>query len=457
MATYSMAENLHRLIKETLDSGVAASIGEAEEMFRGFRLGFEISENDAHDRNHQAALLTGVALARRVFLGGVRVSCPGAVPLKLALPAGKTIGEAVVRLGGTLTENTGDDPLVTIGDEPRKRANRFNIRTVFEGWRGGIVPAHSKITMSGGATVPLAAMLSAALAVNESFAFVRTGSTIFGRRPVGLSLWRSSPAVDWLEKGSDEPTLRYLPARLWLIGLGHLGQAFLWALGLLDYPTPSGLSLVLQDVDVITPASVSTSVLTDSRLVGRKKTRAVADWCEARGFDTRIVERRFSADFGRQPEEPSIALCGVDNALARQALDQVGFDFIVEAGLGRGYRNYRSMRLHTLPGPRSATAIWKSEDDVDDVQSRPAYEKLLNDGDLDRCGITLLAGKAVGAPFVGAVAACLAIAEVLRLLHGGTVHELIDLDLQAVEHRSVVPHNFDFSSLNPGYVLANIA
>src|ERR1035441_8299005 len=80
MATYSMAENLHRLIKETLDSGVAASIGEAEEMFRGFRLGFEISENDAHDRNHQAALLTGVALARRVFLGGVRVSCPGAVP-----------------------------------------------------------------------------------------------------------------------------------------------------------------------------------------------------------------------------------------------------------------------------------------------------------------------------------------------------------------------------------------
>jgi hypothetical protein len=61
-------------------------------------------------------------------------------------------------------------------------------------------------------------------------------------------------------------------------------------------------------------------------------------------------------------------------------------------------------------------------------------------------------------PFVGAVAACLAIAEVLRLLHGGTVHELIDLDLQAVEHRSTVAHTLDFSGLNPGYVLAaNIA
>jgi hypothetical protein len=41
--------------------------------------------------------------------------------------------------------------------------------------------------------------------------------------------------------------------------------------------------------------------------------------------------------------------------------------------------------------------------------------------------VTLLAGKAVGAPFVGAVAATLVLAEVLRLLHGGTLHRLVDL------------------------------
>ena len=181
-----------------------------------------------------------------------------------------------------------------------------------------------------------------------------------------------------------------------------------------------------------------------------------ANWCEARGFDSALVERRFGPDFRRLPDEPPIAICGIDNALGRQALDQVGFEFIVEAGLGRGYRNYRSMRLHTLPGPRSAASIWKSGDDPDNVEDRPAYQKLLNDRELDRCGITLLAGKAVGAPFVGAVAACLAIAEVLRLLHGGPVHELIDLDLQAVEHRSVVIHPFDFGTLNPGFVMAGI-
>jgi hypothetical protein len=70
---------------------------------------------------------------------------------------------------------------------------------------------------------------------------------------------------------------------------------------------------------------------------------------------------------------------------------------------------------------------------------------------LDQCGVTLLAGKAVEAPFVGAAAACLAIAEVLRLLHQGPIHQLIDLDLLAVGHQTVLPQVRDFSAFNPGF------
>ena len=43
-------------------------------------------------------------------------------------------------------------------------------------------------------------------------------------------------------------------------------------------------------------------------------------------------------------------MCGLDNGLGRQAFDQVGFDFVVEAGLGRGHRDFRAVHLHTLPG-----------------------------------------------------------------------------------------------------------
>lgn len=451
---FTPADTLHRLVKEALDSGAASSLSEAEAMFRGFDLGFIIRETEARDSHHQAALLTAVALARRVFLGGVSVAGPLDVPLAVPLPFGATLGDAVTALGGTTSSKAACGPLVTIGGGPTLRGQGFHIRTVHAGWRGGIVPSYVETTPVEGPNMPLSAMLAAALAVNEAFIFVRTGSGAAGRRPVGLSLWDPSSHVDWLSQTASEPDLRYLPSRLWLIGLGHLGQAYLWGLGLLPYLDSAGLSLVLQDFDVMTPSSESTSILTTSDLIGQKKTRALAAWAERRGFTTKVQERRFDGNFTRQAEEPSIALCGLDNAIGRRALDRVGFDLVVEAGLGRGHRDFRSIRLHTLPASRSAAEIWKAEDNSEDVEERLAYQKMLRDGDLDQCGMTLLAGRAVGAPFVGSVASCLALSEVLRLLHGGPMHHVIDLDLLSVEHRSVLPHSYDFSRLNPGYVNA---
>lgn len=112
------------------------------------------------------------------------------------------------------------------------------------------------------------------------------------------------------------------------------------------------------------------------------------------------------------------------------------------------------MRLHTLPGARPTAEMWNASLAGEKVEDRPAYTNLMNEGVLDRCGMTLLAGKAVGAPFVGAVAATLALSEVLRMLHGGPVHRLINLDLLGVEHRTTVPARDAFASLNPGYALA---
>ena len=262
-----------------------------------------------------------------------------------------------------------------------------------------------------------------------------------------------SAGADWLKDNAGEPELQYLPLKLWLIGLGHLGQAYLWALGMLPYRQDSRVSLVLQDVDRVAPSTESTGVLCDKTMIGQLKTRVMAAWAEKRGFSTRIYERLFDGSFQRHSDEPAVALCGIDNSLGRRALDQVGFGFVVEAGLGRGHQNFRSIRLHTLPGARPASNLWKGtdRDAVEDVAGRAAYQDMVAKGELDRCGVTVLAGKAVGAPFVGAVAACLAISEVLRLLHGGTLHNVIEMDLQSVEHRAAVPRD-GLNGFNPGYV-----
>jgi hypothetical protein len=404
---------------------------------------------------HQASLLTAVALGRRVFLGGVTISGNLGGDLVVPLPFGQTLADAVRTLGGQTSDGAGGAPTVVIGGGPTERREGFCIRTAAAGWRGGILPAHTDLLPAPGPVMPLAGMLSAALAINEVYLFLNGGAPAAGRRAAGLSLWRPGPEVDWFASDDDEPVLTYLPSRLWLIGLGHLGQAYLWALALLPFVKPEEVALVLQDIDRISPSTESTSILSDGKLIGQKKTRALAAWAEMRGFQTVIHERLFDASFRRQAEEPAVALCGLDNAAGRRVLDQVGFDFVVEAGLGRGYRDFRTMRLHVLPGSRPAAEIWKAAPETETVEDRPAYARLLAEGRLDRCGMTLLAGKAVGAPFVGAVAATLAISEVLRLLHGGPIHRLLDLDLLSLDQRVASRHSADFGAFNPGFVLAD--
>ncbi|MEP7240050.1 MAG: hypothetical protein ABI697_04110 [Devosia sp.] len=445
-------DSLHRLIKQAMDSGKARTAEEAAALLEGYRL--TIAFSGSTDSAAHAALLTTVALASRVFLGGVTVSGDLDVAQQTPLPLPPTLWAAVEALGARAGDLVAGVPTISIGDAGAgARRSPFHVRTAWAGWRGGVLPVDAQDGPDAGPVMALAPMLSAALAVNEAFEFVSTGRGTAGRIPVGLSLWR--PDTDWLGDVGGEPVLEYLPSRLWLIGLGHLGQAYLWGLGLLPFPDPGAVDLVLQDDDVITGSSPSTSILSSASMKGQRKTRAMAEWARARGFETHIHERLFDRDYRRQAAEPTVALCGLDNAEGRRALDKVGFGFVVEAGLGRDYRNFHTIRLHTLPGRRTADELWPVRDAVAaPVEHNPAYQELLNSGRLDQCGMTLLAGKAVGAPFVGSVAACLALSEVLRLIAGGPLNDIIDLDLRAIEHIAVVARDRELELVNPGFVTA---
>lgn len=456
MTIFTPADEMHRLAKRAMDNGTVASRQEAETLLRGYQIALSIGPDEAADRHHQAALLTAIELGRRVFLGGVTVDGCLDVPLTVPLASGPTLRHAAAAAGGKPASASASIPHISIGGPAKKKTDGFSIRIVFDGWRGGIVPGHADGPDRGEiGPMALSPMLAAALAINEAFLHLSGDSPFAGRRNAGLDLWNLSRSADWMSCNEGAPELRYLPSNLWLIGLGHLGQAYLWGLGLLPYASDAQVGLVLQDVDVITPSTVSTSILSDSTMHGQKKTRVTAAWAERRGFETAITERLFDETCRRHRDEPAIALCGLDNAVGRRALDQVGFDFVVEAGLGRGHQDFRSMLIHTLPGDMAASALWKEEGEATQTTAdAAAYRKMLNEGSLDRCGVTLLAGKAVGAPFVGAVAATLVLSEVLRLLHGGDLHRLVDMNLTDLAYFYAVPQTHDFSTLNPGFVPA---
>ena len=445
-------DELHRLVKLAIDTGEAESIEHALRIFARYRIGVAVGPEIATSATHQAALLTFLRLASRVFLGGIDVVVSVDAP---CLHSGNlNIDQTIVSAGARRVKSLEPHvPAVCIGTVSLSHSASFAVRAVFSGWRAGVVPAHAEAPFAFEAEFPLSGALAAALAVNEAFLFVRQDTPEAGFRELGLSLWRPDAVDDWWKPDNDGPALAYLPSKLWLIGLGHLGQAYLWGLSILPYARPEEVELVLQDIDAVTASTLSTSVLSDESMVGEKKTRAMAKVMEVRGFRTAIIERRFDETLRIGPDDPQVALFGVDNALARRALGDAGFKLVVEAGLGSGAKDFRAIRIHTFPGAKDPRDLWAPGAEREINTEAPAYGDLKSRG-LDQCGVTLLAGKAVGAPFVGMTAAALCLGEVLRLLHGGVVYSVHDVDLRSVSSRMSVERKTELATFNPGFAAA---
>lgn len=408
---------LHRTAKYFMDNGRAVTHGDAMDILHGFGASIRVGPEVAASVAHQVALLTLINLTRRTLLGGVEVLGVPDVPLLVPLARAHTLADAVAELGGTLAQSGNPLwPIVQIGTVPQA-ANETVWSLTWEGWRGGVVPQHEARRLADDETNPLAAAVAAAAAAAELFAWHAKDHPMAGRRAAGLSLW--NPGANWFAPDESEQPLSYLPSSVWLIGLGNLGQAFAWLLACLPYADRGKVELTLQDYDVIADSNDSTSLLSSLPLVGTKKTRATAHWLEAVGFTTALEERRFGPWTLRGPHDPAVAFCGVDNAPTRADLGSAKFELVVEAGLGAGPGGFRNFSLHTFPASRRPDQIWRREDAgaAIDVSAMPAYNALRKSG-LDTCGLAQLASRTVGVPFVGLIAAALAVSELLRRLHG---------------------------------------
>jgi hypothetical protein len=404
-------------------------------------------------------LLTVVNTAQRCFLGGVEVQT-GKANADLLVPWRdcQTIAEAVIDLGGKICESiTTKSPVFVIGDVDVPPSSDFVLRATFNGWIGGVAPSEDQVRLSELQEFTPSGVLAGALAVSEAFQHIRGRNAIAGHRAVGLSLWRPDNTTSWMADTESGPELEWLPSNYWLIGLGHLGQAYLWTLGLLPYENPKTVQLVLQDYDELVFANDSTSLLTNRKMIGQKKTGAMAEWCAQRGFRARIVERRFANNFEIASEEPRVALCGVDNPAARSDLEDVGFAQIIEAGLGRGTEEYLAFQVHCFPAERTARARWASKhvtDSVEDVTQKPAYESLAARG-VDKCGLTMLANRSVGAAFVGAFTSTLVISELLRMALGAHRYAVMDGSLRSPQSFGFIRNEVALDPFNPGVTEAS--
>jgi len=408
------ADHYHRLLKAIADSGEAATIDDAVARFSQFGVTVDLGDAEVLGEADQIIALTIINAASRSFRGNVALRGRSDMPLTVRGYAGCTIATALASAGAVQTLASDAWSRIAVGPQARESRGAGAIAPWADGWTFGIGDKEGSPTAAAAASVA-----AAGLAVSEAFSILRKDNVYAGKRNISMSLWSAVGGT------GDGPRNASVPA-CWLIGLGHLGQAAAWTLGFMS-PGPDR-TVVLQDVDHVTASTLSTSMLSAESDQSRSKARVTADWLEHRGHRTKLVERRFDASQRVHPLEPRIALFGVDNTAARRAIESAGFALAIDVGLGAGYQDFRGIRVRTFPGSSRAAHLWAGGSQAP-VSMAPAYQALLASG-ADACGVTTLASRAVGAPFVGCVAAALGVAALLQASEGGTLFSVIDLNLR---------------------------
>ena len=399
-------------------------------------------------RAGQAALLTAVATAVRAF-GTTFVTADRLDIVILGGPDKGRLLADVIRAEGVLITSPAD---TSTPPAPRTtaRASRSvsigaaatggpipELTATWSGWQATVsaldASAHARTAyLDTSATLPssddhvIAAIAAGALGVAEAFLrdLDEPGSDA-GHRALTLDLW--SPSGQHHESA---PALRYAPSRWWLLGLGHLGQAFAHTIAWLNYDDPGSVEVVLQDTEHTVPANHSTGILTPAGSHGVPKTRLVAAALEAAGVRTVIVERRAGPRTRREPDDMHVALIGVDNLATRRLISGVGWESAVDVGLGASATDFEGITLRRFPGsiPSDKVESWKMQTAPVALPNSRAFHELAA---ADTCGAVHLAGRAVGVSFVGVIAAALAVAETVRDLHGGSGNAIVAVSLRS--------------------------
>ncbi|MGQ0589112.1 MAG: hypothetical protein ACT4N8_06215 [Sphingosinicella sp.] len=391
---------ISRLAKLLIDAeGIDQAAAEAR--LRALTLEIVVGAGVDNVAGH-SAILTAVASGVRSFVGGVSVRLAEDAALQSRLPLGASVQEAITVLGAQQLDH---DPSarILIGEVGSGRAG--DVHAWWDSWKAG---ASAAPRVCGDGDNPLAGIVAGAASVARAFA------------PASKRDYPLNSMFD-LWPGSDGPPPAFgsvfLPGALWLLGLGNLGQAILWALAALPYPDPDAVKVVLQDRDQISPENWGTSVLVRSEVYGAYKTSVGEDWAKARGFDARRVDRWLDERQRVQDGDPVLAICGFDSAEARKHLDGCGFDAVIDAGLGRKHSDFDSYRVTIFDPQYSATAHFR--DVAPRAEAPPQdYEALLG---LDDCGAAEVHGVAVAAPFVSAIAGAVTVARAVAIVSGANV------------------------------------
>ena len=433
-------DHIHRASRLVAERTDLKDVFRATERLRQLSVQVVIDPACAGAAAFESAVLTIVNAGHRTLLGGVYVVAPPISPMVSPLGKGRSLAEAVVAFGGAVVQQPAPDvPTIFVGYSPCFPTSAVSVRLELCGWTAVVSRTDNPAVFGPSDALPIAGVLGGAIALSEVFSHAMGLHFDACQRQIGFSLWNPDPAYDW-RRASEEPVVRELPGSLWMVGLGHLGQGYLWALSTLQYVAAKEVEVWLQDDDRIGKETISTGLLAFDSDIGQMKTRVAAAHLEQLGFRTRIVERRLTRSNALDSDAPTLLLAAVDSSFSRIGIMEAchasdAIRSIIDVGLGAQSGDFDQMTLHGSPFSetdmtRLLEGKRREEQRADSHSGTAMLEEIATASALDACGLVRLANTAVGVPFVGAAAGAIVIAEILRRLANRPPTRAFSFDLR---------------------------
>ncbi len=394
---------------------------EAFEKLKTFSLSIVCGDEIKKSKALQAALITAINEGKRAFLGGVYIAIENDVKFLLPWSNGDSLNKIILELGGRIVKENEVECSFSLYFG-KKAIDNNSLRIVCNGWQGGVEAFGESINLNPYPDFSLGGILAGSLGVGLAFLKVTKEKIDACIKSIGLSLWNLN--LNWLDPLANGPEISYLPQKYWLVGLGHLGQAYTWTLGLLPFQKPSEISVTLQDTDKVSIANFETGLLTETKKIGIKKTRVCSEWLEGRGINTSIIDRNFDDSHVPQNIEPLILICGLDSAKARRSIDISKFKFVIDCGIGGTRTDFDSISIYNFPEiGKSVKEIWSDEEaKIINKNNEKAMEFI-------GCGFY---GKAISTSFVGGLASTLVFAELIRAGYQGLKTGSINISIRNI-------------------------
>jgi molybdopterin/thiamine biosynthesis adenylyltransferase len=244
----------------------------------------------------------------------------------------------------------------------------------------------------------------------------------------GISLWNLEAGNEWHEEKNEGPQNVYMPRNIWTLGLGHLGQAYLWTIGLMHCSHPNEIQFLLQDNDTVESENIGSQVLSFYQHVGYPKTRACMNFLERIGFKTQIIEKPFVEGDDCQDclNQYPFLLNGVDNIKTRKSINNDSFKLFLDGATNGKYSLFDSFTMKNISKyKKSVDQIWPENDSQEPILHKNLYARYEKE---HKCGI--MSNIGISTPFVGLFASTIVIAEIIRSLNHGKAYKIVSYQMR---------------------------